>query len=121
MEIAMFLGPLMGTAPALALWIAVIVFAAVMLRRGGGLAERFLMAGAGLKIISNLLGILSVFAVPWLVDRGYSSTYAVSLASGYGIFCNVVGMAGIICLIYAFWVKFKGMNYNNREVALSQD
>ncbi len=93
--------------PALLLWIAVVILAAVRLRRGGGSAERFLIAGGGLKIISNLLGIAGIFAVPWLIDRGYDHTYAVSLASGYGIFSNIISMAGIICLIYAFWVKFK--------------
>ena len=111
MDISMFLTSLMGSAPALALWIAVVIFAAVMLRRGGGRAERFLIAGAGLKIISNLL-ILPSFAIRnWLMQEGYSMDSANSVISGYGIFCKVVGMAGIICLVYAFWVKFKARNF----------
>ena len=112
---------MLGTsAPALVLWIAVVIFAAVMLRRGGGRAERFMIAGAGLKIISNLLGTLSIFVVPWLVGRGYSIDYTNSVTSGYGIFLNVIGMAGIICLVYAFWVKFKERNIE-REVSMPQD
>ncbi len=98
---------LAGIGPALILWIAVIIFAVIMLRRGGGRAERFLIAGAGIKIISNLLYIPMVFIIPWLIGGGYSKDSAVSIASSYGIFCKVVGMAGIICLVYAFWVKFK--------------
>jgi len=105
-----FLGPLIGVAPSLAFWIAVIVLAAVMLRRGGGRAERFLIAGASLKIISNLLNIPTVAIAPWFVTRGYSMDNAVSLVEYYGIFLNVVGMAGIICLIYAFYVKFEARN-----------
>jgi len=101
---------LAGIGPALALWIAVVIFAVVMLRRGGGRAERLLITGGSLKIIGNLLVIPSVFAVPWLVDRGYDHTVAISAMSGYGIFLNVIGMAGIICLVYAFWVKFKEGN-----------
>ena len=93
--------------PALLFWIAVVIFAAVRFRRGGGRAERFLIAGGGLKIISNLLGIAGFFVTPWLVDRGYSLDTAVSIASCYGIVDNVIGMAGIACLIYAFWVKFQ--------------
>ncbi|MFC1847377.1 hypothetical protein ACFLW5_00995 [Chloroflexota bacterium] len=104
---SMWLGYLIGAAPALVFWIVIIIFATVMLRRGGDRAERFLIAGASLKIVSNLLSIPAVAIVPWLVDRGYNTTDAVSWRSGYGIFCNVISMAGIICLIYAFWVKFK--------------
>ncbi len=115
--IAELLVSLAGTAPALLLWIAVVVFGAVMLRRGGGRAERFLIAGASLKIISNLLGIPAAFLTFWLIDRGYSTVYAISAASGYSTFCNIVGMAGIICLVYAFWVKFKARD-SNGAVAL---
>lgn len=106
-----FLGPLVSVAPALVFWIAVIVLAAIMLRRGGGRAERFLVAGGGLKIIGNLLSIPTVAIVPWLVVRGYSMDSAVSLVEYYGIFLNVISMVGIICLVYAFWVKFKSRNF----------
>jgi hypothetical protein len=112
-----FMVMLGAVSPALLLWIAVIIFAAVMLRRGGGRAERFLIAGGGLKIISNMLGIARVFITPWLVDRGYSMDSAVSIASGYGIALNVIGMAGIACLIYAFWVKFQVGELRNIERA----
>ncbi len=105
-----FLIMLASAGPALVLWIAVIIFAAVMLRRGGGRAERFLITGAGIKIIGNLLSIPAAFITLWLVDRGYSMDYASSVSNYCGIFLNIIGMAGIICLIYAFWVKFKTRN-----------
>lgn len=109
MEIySVFLGGLIGVAPYLAGWIAVIVLASLMLRRRGGRAEGFLVLGASLKLVSNLLNIPTAAIVPWLVQKGYNITYASSLASGYGILRGLVGMAAIICLIYAFWVKFKG-------------
>ena len=110
MEISMFLGPLIGIAPALLFWIAVIVLAIIMLRRGGGRAERFLIAGASIKIIANLLTVPTVFIVPWLVDGGYSMHSAASIATYCGIFINIISMAGIICLVYAFWIKFKMRN-----------
>jgi len=113
-----YLAGLVSIAPALALWIAVIIFAAVWLRRGGSRAERFLIAGASLKIISNLLSVPSFAFLPWLINKGYSMDYAKSVVSGYDIFLNVIGMAGIICLIYAFWVKFKGRNVEaTQEIA----
>jgi hypothetical protein len=105
-----FLIMLASVSPALLLWIVVIIFAAVMLRRGGGRAERFLIAGAGLKIIGNLLGIPAAFITLWLVDGGYSMDYASSVSNYCGIFLNIVGMAGISCLIYAFWIKFNTRN-----------
>ncbi|MFC1928349.1 hypothetical protein ACFLXK_01940 [Chloroflexota bacterium] len=105
-------------APALAFWIVVIVFAAIRLRHDGGRAERFLAAGASLKVVGNLLSIPAVFIVPGLVDMGYSMTDAISWVSGYGIFCKVVGMAGIICLVYAFWVKFKARNFEGAKPPL---
>jgi hypothetical protein len=108
---SMFLGALVSVAPSLVGWITVLVLAAVMLRRGGGRAERFLVAGASLKIISNLLNIPGVAIVPWLVFHAdYSPAYAESVVFGYEIFRGVVGMAGIICLIYAFYVKFGAKN-----------
>ena len=105
-----FLIMLMGLAPALVFWIAVIIFAAVMLRRGGGRAERFMITGASLKMIGNLLSIFAVIIVPWLADKGYSPADIGSISSGYSIFLNIISMAGIICLVYAFWVKFKARN-----------
>jgi hypothetical protein len=118
--IAELLVGLAGIGPALLLWIAVIVLAAIMLGRGGGRAERFLIAGASLKIIGNLLGLPGFFLTPWLIGRGYSIDYTNSVISSYGIFCNVVGMAGIICLVYAFWIKFKTESFG-KEAALPQD
>ena len=107
---SVFIGPLVGVAPSLAFWIAVIVLAAIMLQRSANRAERFLVAGAGLKLLSNLLSIPAVAIVPWLIGRGYSIDYANSVVTGYGIFCKIVGMTGIICLLYAFWIKYKAWN-----------
>ena len=101
---------LTGKAPALALWIAVIIFGIVMLRRGGGRAERFLIAGAGVKILGNLLSVPWVVISLWLHQEDYSITYINSITTVINIFFNIVSMAGIICLIYAFWVKFNKRN-----------
>jgi hypothetical protein len=108
--VAEFLMVLGANSPTLIFWIVVIVFAAIWLRQGGGRAERFLIAGSSLKIISNLFNIPTGFIPIWLIDQGYSVENAVSIASGCGIFLNVVSMAGITCLVYAFWIKFKAWN-----------
>ena len=118
MDIWIFLGPFIGNSPALLFWIAVIIFGIIMLKRGGGLAERFLVAGAGVKIAAVLLSIPAFAITVWLMDKGYSASYIDSVATGYGIFIDIIGMAGVICLIYAFWVKFKAME-SEREMALA--
>lgn len=53
---SIFLSGLIGIAPFLAAWIVVIVLASLMLRRGGGKAERFLVAGASLMLAKTLFG-----------------------------------------------------------------
>jgi hypothetical protein len=110
----MFLAQFINVAPALVLWVTVIVLAAILLRRGGDRAERFLILGASLKIVSNLLGLAAFGILHGLINRGYSITYANSVVFGYGIFCNIVDMAGIVCLVYAFWVKFKVRKLESR-------
>ena len=116
MDIWIFLGPLIGNSPALLFWIAVIIFGIIMLKREGGRAERFLIAGAGIKLAVVLLGIPLSTITFWLIDRGYSIAYIDAVDTGGGIFLDIIGMAGIICLIYAFWVKFKAME-SEREMA----
>lgn len=112
---SVFVGGLVGVSPNLAFWIAVIVLASIMLRRGGGRAERFIIAGASLKLVSNLFNVPAAAIAPWLVNRGTSIEYASSVASGFGILRGVVSMAGITCLVYAFWVKFNAMNFKTSE------
>lgn len=104
---SVFLNGLVGVAPNLAGWIVVIVLAAIMLRRGGGRAEHFIIAGGGLKLFSNLLNIPAAAIVPWLIHGGATITDATLADSVYGMLCGVVSMAGIIFLVYAFWLKFR--------------
>lgn len=111
------LGYLIGAAPALVFWIVIIIFATIMLRRVGGRAERFLVAGVGIEMAGTLLRIPMGAIAPWIFHQGYSTTYISSVSTGYGIFLNVISMAGIICFIYAFWVKFKAKSYNIAESA----
>jgi hypothetical protein len=103
----LFISGLIGVAPNMVGWIAVIILAVIMLRRGGGRAERFIITGASLNLLSNLFNIPAAAIVPWLIQGGAAITDASSATFIYGIVRGVVGMAGIICLVYAFWLKFK--------------
>jgi len=98
---------LIPAAPYLAAWIAAIVFSVIMLRRGGGRAERFLLTGSCLMLANKLFSIPTVLIVPLLVDSGWSPDRAMPVLSGFGLFLSLVSLAGIVCLVYAFWIKFK--------------
>jgi protein-S-isoprenylcysteine O-methyltransferase Ste14 len=114
MGILEYLVALAASAPAIALWIAVIIYGAVKLNRGGGRAERFLIAGGSVKLLSNLLGVANLFFLPWLFNYNVSVDDITTYNIGYSVFRSIVSMAGILCLLYAFWVKFKA----KREVEI---
>jgi len=112
---SVFIAGLVSVAPNLAFWIAVIVLASIVLRRGGGRAERFVIAAAGFKLLSNLLNIPAAAIVPWLIQRGASIEYANRVTLTFGIGRSVVSAAGVICLVYAFWVQFRARNMTTAE------
>jgi cytochrome bd-type quinol oxidase subunit 2 len=112
-EISIFTAGLINAAPSLIVWIATIVLAGVLLRRRGGRAEKFLLAGGVVMLVNSLLMITGVVVVPYLVERGATMTDASSAAWSLNLLRSVIGMAGIICLVYAFWVKFKTGVANN--------
>ena len=93
-----------GRIPYLAAWIAAVVFAALMVRRGGGKAEKFLLTGCGLMLFNQItmpfLGALS----RWMVHEQGMPVSAIGIAQ---IPTGLLSLAGIVCLVYAFWVKFK--------------
>ena len=99
-------GSLLGASPYMVAWIVAIVLSLIMINRGGGRAERFLLAGSCVMLAIALLRIPVPLAVPWLIEGGRSTVRAASLISIYQLVLGVIGMAGIICLIYAFWSKF---------------
>ena len=115
MGISIFTAGLINAAPSLVIWIAAIVLATVLLRRGGGRAEKFLLTGAGVMLVSSLLMIPGIVVVPYLVERGAPMTDAASASWSLNLLRNVIGMVGIICLVYAFWVKFKTRLVNNND------
>ena len=93
--------------PALFLWIAVIVFGAIMLGRGGGRAERFLIIGASIKIFTIILTAISPY---YLFGHTENVDEIISVFHWKQIFTSIIHAAGITCLVYAFWVKFNTSN-----------
>ena len=107
------IGGLLSSAPPLAGWIVAVVLAAIMLRRGGARAERFLLAGACLMLLASVLSVPTSALGVWLhTVRDMTSVQAASWLSIFGLIRGVINLAGIICLVYAFWVKFKSGKMN---------
>lgn len=102
------LGSLVSSAPSLVGWIIAVVLATKMLRRGGSRAERFLLIGASLMLVQSLAAIPTSAVGNWLmIDRGMTSVKAASVLSIYGLIRGCIGLGGIICLVYAYWIRFK--------------
>lgn len=98
---------LIPAAPYLAAWIAALVFSVIMLRRGGGRAERFLLAGSCVMLAGKLFSVPAALIVPWLIDSGWRPDRALPVFSGFSFFLGLISLAGIVCLVYSFWIKFK--------------
>jgi hypothetical protein len=107
---ALLISGLVTYGPGLIFWVAVIILASISRRRGGGRAERFIIIGASIKIIGNLLSFPAGVMPLWLRAAGNDLDAITAITSGYGIFLNVISMAGIICLLYGFWVQFREKN-----------
>ena len=104
----MYIGGLFSSAPALVGWIVAVVLAAIMLRRGGARAERFLLVGASLMLLASILAIPTSALGIWLhTGREMTNVQAAFWLSIFGLIRGVISLAGIICLVYAFWVKFR--------------
>ena len=89
-------------------WIGTLVFGVIMLRRGGGRPEGIFITGAGLNILGTLLRILTMYLPIWLsVSHSDIDNYR-NISFTAGLVIDVIGAAGILCLIYAFWLKFNG-------------
>jgi hypothetical protein len=114
MGILEYLIAALASAPAMLLWIAVIIYGAVKMNRGGGRAEGFLVAGGSIKLVVNILGIANIFFGTWLFHRGYDIA---SISNIVSLCRSIVSMAGTLCLLYAFWVKFK----SRKEVEIIPD
>ncbi len=96
---------LLGNIPILLAWLVGIVLAVRMLRRGGK-AEKLLLAGCSLMFIAQIVRPFLTGLALWLVhEHGMTRASASGLAFSLPI--TILSMAGIVCLVYAFWTRWK--------------
>ena len=95
----------LGHTPGLLAWLVGIVFGVRMVRQGGGKAEKLFLTGCSLMFVLQFVSPFLSGLARWLIfeqgmSRALASGLAISLPMG------VLGLAGIICLVYAFWLRF---------------
>ena len=102
------IGGLFSSAPGLVGWIVALILAIIMLRRGGAIAERLLLIGACLMLLTYILAIPTSILGIWLrTSQEMTNVQVAFWLSIFGLVRGLISLAGIVCLVYAFWVKFK--------------
>ncbi len=97
---------LLGSIPLLLAWLVGIVLAVLMLRRGGGKAEKLLLAGCSLMFVAQIVRPFLTGLALWLVhEHGMTRVSALGLA--FSLPNAILSMAGIVCLVLAFWTRWK--------------
>jgi hypothetical protein len=105
-NLGVFFGSLVNAAPGLAVWIVALVLSIILLKRGGGRPERFLITGSSLMLTNTFLSVFVPVIQRYLMQRGLTNVSAAGIISGINIFLGLISLAGIICLFYAIWKKF---------------
>ena len=89
------------------IWAAITVAAFIFFNRKRERAERFMVIGASLKLMSHLLAIPYYLIFHRLVIEGNDITLGANLNIVSSVLLGLIGMAGIICIFYGFWIKFQ--------------
>jgi len=95
----------------MAAWTVAVIFAAIMVRNGGGRPERIFLIGTSLMLVTSVVASAAAGLMPWLLSR---LVEAANDYAGTGLVLSVIHIAnsfialvGIILLVVAFWQKFK--------------
>lgn len=94
--------------PELVAWGIGIILAVLMLRRGGGKAEKLFLAGCSLMFVVRLATPLLSELVMLLGKEREMSNIAIAQTMGWVTLpMSILGLAGLVCLVWAFWVRFR--------------
>lgn len=102
-------GPaLLFKSPILVAWIVGIVIAARMLKKGGEKAERLLLIGCCLMLAKTLISPFTHAIILWLISERTITAQGIGfMMSIVQIPLGIISLAGIVCLVIAFWMKFR--------------
>ena len=89
--------------PEILAWLFGIVLAVLMVRREGSKAEKLLLAGCSLMFAVGVISLFISGMTPWLREQGTSAQELGIIRS----LAAIPSLAGFICLVIAFWVRFR--------------
>ena len=99
---------LLTNVPGLLAWIFGIVLGIVMVRQGGGKAEKLLLTGCSLMFASELASPLLSGFVTWLMsENGVSNIVRAETMGLARLPLAILSLAGLVCLVWAFWMRFR--------------
>ena len=114
MDIMEYLAPvgmaLLFRSPVIIAWIIGVILAARMLRRDGGKSERLLLIGCGLMLAVQLISPFTGALTRWYIveNRGDIGAQSIALFTSLtNLPFAIISLAGIVCLVYAFWTRWK--------------
>ncbi|HEY94655.1 MAG TPA: hypothetical protein G4O15_06915 [Dehalococcoidia bacterium] len=94
--------------PLLLVWVIGLVLSIKMLRRGGTKPEKLLVAGCSLIFLKTILSPLSTILVDiWVNQEGAGIASIGRMMFLVSVPRMIISLAGFICLVLAFWIKFK--------------
>ena len=96
---------IINAVPDIIAWTAGIVLAVIMIRRGGLKPEKLLLTGCSLLLLKSILSpVIRELVMNW--SRGDGLSYV--LVAWYNTIPQLLlNLAGFICLVIAFWIKFR--------------
>ena len=94
--------------PEILAWLFGIVLAVLMVRRGGDKAEKLLLAGCSLMFIRQIASpLLNGFMQRLVSEQGMSYIdIAQTMGLAVSLPLGILGLAGFVCLVLAFWIRF---------------
>lgn len=96
--------------PELVAWGIGMALAVLMVRRRGGKAEKLFLAGCSLIFATRLGTPLPHGLMKRLLAEQGRSNIEIIQTTGWAISLpmTIVGIAGLVCLVWGFWVMFRG-------------
>lgn len=93
--------------PEITAWLLGIILGVVMVRRGGTRVEKLFLAGCGLMFVVELFSSIVRELATWLISgQDTDNIDGVQIMGQVSFSMAVLGLAGLVCLVWAFWTRF---------------
>jgi len=100
------LSSLLSQIPVILVWVTGIVLGAIMLRRGGGRAEKLFLTGCSLALAWVVLPPFFQLLAVWLSEE-YGISRVVVMGYVFSLPIAIIGVSAVVCLGLAFWWRWR--------------